>query len=90
MENIQIGSSGPQLYLLSEEGYQGLKSIQTMLSLMAGIAYTEGVDNSDNTMLTISRAEIHFIFREMSDLIGASLEQLGKENWVGTQSWARQ
>lgn len=90
MEDIHGTPSGPQFYLLSEEGYRELKSIQTMLSLMAGIAYTENDDANGNTMLTIRRAEIYFVFEEISAQIGEALEQLGKENFVGTQSWMRQ
>jgi hypothetical protein len=44
MKDMHGAPSGPQLYLLSEEGYRELKNIQTMLRLMAEIAYTEEDD----------------------------------------------
>jgi hypothetical protein len=86
MKDMHGAPSGPQLYLLSEEGYRELKNIQAMLRLMAEIAYTEEDDANGNTMLTIGRAEICFVFEEISAQIGAALERLGKENWMENQS----
>jgi hypothetical protein len=90
MEDMHNGPLGPQLYLLSEEGYEELKSIQTMLSLMAKIAYCEDDDTNGNAMLTIGRAEVHYVLNEISAQIGDALERLGHENWIGTQSYVRQ
>jgi hypothetical protein len=86
MEDMHGIPLGPQFYLLSEEGYRELKSIQTMLRLMAGIGYTDEDDANGNVVLTIRRAEICFAFEEISAQIGAALERLGKENWMRNQS----
>ncbi|HUA78874.1 MAG TPA: hypothetical protein VL997_00760 [Dyella sp.] len=87
MEDMQSGPSGPQLYLLSEEGYRELKSIQAMLTLIARIARGEEDSADGKAMLTISRADMSYYFLEISTLIGDALERLGKENVVGKQSW---
>ena len=87
MEDMQSGPSGPQLYLLSEEGYRELKSIQAMLTLIARIAHGEEDDTNGKTMLTISRADMSYYFLEISALIGDALDRLGKENVVGKQGW---
>ena len=86
MEDLYSVPSGPQLYLLSEEGYEELKSIQSMLRLMAYITYHEEDDGGGPAMLMISRAELYVIFQAISVQIGNALERLAHENGVGTPS----
>ena len=86
MEDMHSDQSGPQLYLLSEEGYQELKSIQAMLTLIARIAHNKEGESDGDAMLTISRADMSYYFSEISGLIGDALDRLGKENGVGKQS----
>jgi len=87
MKDVQSKPSGPQLYLLSEAGYEELKSIQGTLVLMARIAHNGESEAAGETMLTISRAEISRYFMDISAQIGAALSRLDKENWVGKQAW---
>jgi len=86
MEDMQGGRCGPQLYLLSRDGYLGLKHIQDMLTLMAHITYNKDNAAKDNGMMTISRAELYFIFEAIHAQIDEVLERLGDENWIGPQS----
>lgn len=88
MEDMHSSPVGPQLYLLSEEGYEGLKHIQAMLTLMAHITCNEEHDAKDNATLTIGRAELCFIFQTINVQIGDVLERLGNENWLSTRKVA--
>jgi len=86
MEEMYGSPSGPQFYVLSEEGYRELKSIQQMLSLMAGIAYNEDDDKNGNDLLTLRREEFFFVFTEISAQIGDALDRVGNENGLSHQS----
>lgn len=86
MEDMHGIPSGPQLYLLSEEGYAELKHIQTMLTLMAGITYNEEDKANGNATLTIGRSELYFIFQAINAQIDGVLERLGNENWLFNQN----
>jgi hypothetical protein len=90
MEDMHGFPSGPQLYLLSEEGYAELKHIQTMLTLMADITYNEEDKTSGNATLAIGRAELYFIFQVINAQIDGVLERLGNENWLFSQNRAWQ
>ena len=86
MKDMQGGRRGPQLYLLSSDGYEDLRQLQDMLSLMAHITYNE--DNAENgeAIMTIGRAELYFIFEAINAKLDEVLERLGDENWLGAQS----
>ena len=84
MKDMPTGRCGPQLYLLSEEGYKALRHIQTMLMQMGEVTYEE-VQANGNMMLAISRAELCFIFQEIGMPIGEVLERLGSENAIRAQ-----
>lgn len=86
MEDIQGGPRGPQLYLLSEEGYEELKDIQAVLTLMAQIAYNRGDDSKSSAMLTIGRAELCFIFEAINAKVDDVVKRIDSGNWLGTQS----
>ena len=90
MEDMQGGPCGPLIYLLSEEGYESLKDLQAMLTLMAQITYNEGDDAKSNAALTMGRAELCFIFEAINAKIDDVLKRVGNENWLGTQSRAWQ
>ena len=68
---------------VGEESYQEVKSLQRMLRLMARIAHSEGDDI--NGMITISCAELHYVFQQISTQIGDALERSGDENGTGAQ-----
>jgi hypothetical protein len=86
MEDMHSGPQGPQLYLLSEEGYEDLRNIQAMLSLMAKIAYSNDDSTNGNAMLVIPRVDLHYSFEELRAQIGNALDRLSKENGIGSQS----
>ena len=86
MEDMHNGPVGPQLYLLSEEGYEELKHIQTMLTFMAHITYSDDDETNGNVALTIGRAELYYVFLEISAQIGDALARLNKENWISQRS----
>ncbi|GGA33777.1 XAC0095 family protein [Dyella nitratireducens] len=90
MENMQGEPCGPHLYLLSRDGYETLKQLQDMLTLMAHITYND--DNAENgdATITIGRAELYFIFEAINMKIDEVLERLGDENWLGVQSQTEQ
>ncbi|GGA39307.1 XAC0095 family protein [Dyella nitratireducens] len=90
MADMQGEPRGPQLYLLSQDGYEILKHLQDMLTLMAHISYNE--DNAENgdTTITIGRAELYFIFEAINMKLDEVLEPLGDENWLGAQNQAWQ
>jgi len=83
MEDMQGGRCGPQLYLLSEAGYESLKDLQVMLTLMAQIAYSEGDDKDRSTTLTLGRAELCFVFEAINARIDEVLRRVSDENWIG-------
>jgi hypothetical protein len=85
MEDMQGDRRGPQLYLLSVDGYENLKHLQDMLTLMAQIIYNEDHTADGNAMMTIGRAELHFIFQAIHAEIEDVLERLGNENWLGAE-----
>jgi hypothetical protein len=82
MEDMQGDPSGPQFYLLSSDGYESLKHLQDMLTLMAHITYNEEHVESGNAMMSIGRAELCFIFQSIHWQIEGALERVGEENWV--------
>ncbi|WP_333677383.1 hypothetical protein [Dyella sp.] len=86
MHDMQGGRCGPQLYLLSSDGYENLKQLQDMLTLMAHITYNEDNADDGNAVMIIGRAELYFIFEAINAKIDEVLERLGDENWFGTQS----
>jgi hypothetical protein len=83
MDDVQGGRSGPQLYLLSQDGYEALKHLQDTLNLMALITYNEEHMANNDTVMTIGRAELSFIFQSIHMQIDQVLEQLANENWLG-------
>ena len=85
MEDMQGGRCGPQLYLLSSDGYETLKHLQDMLTLMAHITYNERNAESGSAVMTIGRAELYFIFQSINMQIDTVLEYLDSENWIGMQ-----
>jgi len=89
MKDMQGGRCGPQLYLLSSDGYEDLRQLQDMLTLMAHITYNE--DNADNghATMTIGRAELYFIFEAINARLDEVLERLSDENWMaaGSRAW---
>ena len=85
MHDMQGGRCGPQLYLLSSDGYESLKHLQDMLALMAHITYNEENAANGHAMMTIGRAELYFIFQSINAQIDEVLERLEGENWMGTQ-----
>lgn len=87
MEDVHSGPSGLQLYLLSEEGYEELRHIQTMLMLMAKVAYSEDDNTNGNAILAIPRVDLYYSFQEIAAQIGGALDRLSKENWVGRSNW---
>ncbi|HKU17715.1 MAG TPA: hypothetical protein VJP80_00405 [Candidatus Saccharimonadales bacterium] len=90
MNDMHGGRCGQQLYLLSEDGYEGLKHLQDMLALMALVTYNEEHIASGDTMMSIGRAELYFIFQTINTQIDDVLELLANENWLDTQSHTRQ
>ena len=90
MKDMQGGRYGPQLYLLSSDGYEDLRQLQDMLTLMAHITYNE--DNAENgeAVMTIGRAELYFIFEAINARLDEVLERLSDENWMAAGSRARQ
>ncbi|HUA78735.1 MAG TPA: hypothetical protein VL997_00065 [Dyella sp.] len=89
MEDIDGVPSWPQFYVLSEEGYQGLKDIQATLAVMAAITYTEDDDKNGKSFVTIRRKEMFNVFEEISAQIGEALEGLKRENEIATRSTMR-
>jgi hypothetical protein len=75
MDDMQGGRCGPQPYLLSQSGYDGLKHLQDTLNLMALIIYNEEHVANNDTVMTIGRAELHFIFQSIHMQIDQVLEQ---------------
>jgi len=86
MKDMQGGHRGPQLYLLSSDGYEDLRQLQDMLSLMAHITYNEDNGENGNGVMTIGRAELYFIFEAINAKIDEVLQRLGDENWLGVPS----
>jgi len=68
------------------ESYEDLRHLQGMLTLMAHITYNE--DNAENgeSMMTIGRAELYFIFEAINAKLDEVLSRLWEENWLGGQS----
>jgi hypothetical protein len=85
MKDMHGGRIGPQLYLLSSDGYESLKHLQDMLTLMAHITYNEENAANGTAMMTIGRAELYFIFQSINAQIDEVLERLEGENWMGVQ-----
>jgi hypothetical protein len=86
MDDMQGGRCGPQLYLLSSDGYESLKQLQDMLTLMALITYNEEHVANGEVMMAIGRAELYFIFQAINTQLDDVLEKLGNENWLGHES----
>ena len=86
MKDMQGGHRGPQLYLLSSDGYEDLRQLQDMLGLMAHITYNEDNGENGNGVMTIGRAELYFIFEAINAKIDEVLQRLGDENWLGVPS----
>lgn len=86
MEDMHGGRCGPQLYLMSEDAYEGLKHIQAMLSLMANVTCNVECAKDREAMLKMGRAELYFIFQAINTQVGQVLECIGNENWLRTQN----
>ncbi|HTV84790.1 MAG TPA: hypothetical protein VME63_05265 [Dyella sp.] len=78
MSHTHNASSCPQLYLLSEQGYEELQHIQAMLMQMAKVSY-----NEKDAILAIRRADLYYFFEEISAQIGDALDRVGNENLIG-------
>ena len=76
-----------QTYLLPEEAYEELRSIQNMLMGLARITYGEQNDTDGNAMLMVSRAELRCLFQQVSVLIGKALEEVIREQRKGGENW---
>jgi hypothetical protein len=86
--NVEVmlgGRCGPQHYLLSSDGYETLKHLQDMLTLMARITYNEHNAENGCAVMTIGRAELYFIFQSIHTQIDTVLEHLDSENWIDVQ-----
>jgi diacylglycerol kinase len=83
MDDMHGGHCGPQLYLLSEAGYESLRDLQAMLTLMAQIAYSPGNDDG-STALMLGRAELSFVFEAINSRIDDVLNRLSRENDIGS------
>jgi hypothetical protein len=90
MENTPGTRTGPQLYVLSEQAYEELRSIESMLLLMAQVTHSEDDDKTGNAMLTISRIDLSNYFLEVSTQIAFALNRLSQENWVEDARYTRQ
>ncbi|GGA31437.1 XAC0095 family protein [Dyella nitratireducens] len=86
MEDMHSGRCGPQLYLLSREGYETIKRIQAMLDLMAHITYNDEHTANGDAMITMGRAELFFIFQAVNIQLDDVLDGVGNENWLGDSS----
>ena len=74
-------------YLLPEEAYEELKSIQNMLMGLARITYGKQGETDGDAMLMVSRAELHCLFQEVGVLIGRALESVIHERRVHGEHW---
>jgi hypothetical protein len=90
MENMPGTRTGPQLYVLSEQGYEELRNIESTLLLMAQVTHSEDDDKNGNAMLTISRIELSNYFLEVSTQIAFALNRLSTENWMEDAQRTRQ
>ncbi|GLQ50946.1 XAC0095 family protein [Dyella flava] len=86
MEGTYNGPFGSKHYLLSEEDYEELKNLQTLLMIMANVAYDEEQHIDENDTMTIPRVEMKLIFQQLSVLIGEALERLDKGGHIDRQS----
>jgi hypothetical protein len=84
MDDMQGGHCGPQLYLLSEAGYESLRDLQAMLTVMAQIAYCADSDDG-STALVLGRAELSFVFEAINGRIDDVLNRLSEENGIGSR-----
>ena len=86
MEDMHGGRCGPQLYLMSEEAYEGLKNIEATLTLMASL--TCNVENAAERESTVKmgRADLYFVFQAINTQLGRVLESIGNDNWLRTQN----
>lgn len=90
MKDMQSDPCGPHLYLLSQDGYENLRRLQDMLTLMAHITYNEDNADNGNAVMTIGRAELYFIFQSIIVQIDEVLDRLAEENCFAAQSMRRQ
>jgi len=90
MEKIPGTQTVPQLYVLSEQGYEELRCVERMLLLMAQVTHSEDDDKNANAVLTISRIDLSNYFLEVSTQIALALNRLSQENWIDDSCRTRQ
>lgn len=86
MEDTHEDRCGPQLYLMSEDAYEGLKNLEDLLSLMASLCCNVESVAERQATLKMGRAELYFIFQAISSQVGRVLESIGNDNWLRTQN----
>ena len=85
MEDMHGGRMGPQLYVLSEQGYEKLERLKNTLQLMASVTFNEDDNTNGNALLTISRADMSWYFEEIAAQICEALSRVSNENTVAAK-----
>jgi hypothetical protein len=86
MEDQHDESTGPQIYVLAQGEYDELRHTQTMLMLMAQVAYNDEDRESGNKRLVLRRRDVHYFFSQISAMIGNALDGVHRDNGMGPQS----
>lgn len=90
MEDIYSEPTGPQFYIVSQEGYDDLRNIQTKLVVMAQVAHSDEDIESVNLRRMLNRSDINRFFAEISVQIGNALDGIRKDNLIAPPNHARQ
>ena len=85
MEGTYNDPLGSKHHLLSEEDYEELKNLQTLLMIMANVAYDEEQHIGENDTMTIPRVEMKLLFQQLGMLIGEALERLDNGGHINRQ-----
>lgn len=86
MEEVYDEPTGPRLYILTQNDYDELRDIQTMLVLMAQVSPSDEDIEKDHTGRTSNRSDINRFFADISAQIGTALDGIRKDNGMGPPS----
>ena len=77
------GSRLPNFYILSEEGYEALKELQSTLTSMIDMTHMAKRDMQRAPVVVVGLNELHTLFATINEQVDTVLERLGNENWIG-------
>ena len=83
MPTTHGGRHVPHFYILSEEGYEALKDLQSTLASMIHMTHMAKRDMQRAPVVVVGLNELNTLFTTINEQVDTVLERLNNENWIG-------